>query len=292
MSAVALLLTLPPALAGALTVERGDGSVVHYTLDRPNNDAEGLLLIVQGSGCAPGATNPNMAMVRAAFANYATVIVEKIGVSPDLVIADEPTDCPAEFVTNYTFSQRLSDYRRVLEALAEDDTLPERLVMFGGSEGGLAVAALAGEFKADAAILLSSATGPSFGEMVKATVPQEAHPHFDAAFAAARANPDSREVFGGYPLKFWADIIDVSTAERMARGDGPYLIIQGGQDEANPLALARQTVDAYSSAGGCGLTYWEFPLLDHSMAPPDGTSRLAEVMTSAAEWAEAPMADC
>src|SRR5215217_36866 len=139
LCAATMSLVLEPALAApeAMKLERSNGSVVHYTLDQPTGEAKGLLLIAQGSGCSPGTTNPSMATVRAAFDDHVAVIVEKMGVMPNMVI-DAMTDCPAEFMANYTLSQRLSDYRLVLEALAQDKSLPKRLVMFGGSEGGLA----------------------------------------------------------------------------------------------------------------------------------------------------------
>ncbi len=292
--AVAISLALTSALAAqdGLTLARGDGSLIHYTLDRPPGEAAGLLVIAQGSGCKPGAINPAMGQVRAAFADYAALIVEKIGITPDADIEHGNLDCPQEFIDRYALSQRVDDYLLVLESLLKDDSLGGRLVLFGGSEGGLAVARLAGEIAPDATIILSSATGPNFGDMVKATVPPEAHPHFDAAFAEARANPDSTKLFGGSTYRFWADIIDMSTAELMRSSDSPFLLIHGGRDVSNPLALARATVDAYAQSGQCGLTYWEFPALDHSMRREDGAARLVEVMGMAAQWAENPSPSC
>ncbi len=294
LGAVAISLALTSALAAEdrLTLALGDGSLIHYTLDRPAGEAAGLLVIAQGSGCIPGAANPAMGQVRAAFADYTALIVEKIGITPDADIVDGDLDCPQEFIERYALSQRVDDYLLVLESLVQDDSFGDRLVLFGGSEGGLAVARLAGEIAPDATIILSSATGPNFGDMVKATVPPEAHPHFDAVFAEARANPESDTPFGGSTYRFWADIIDMSTAELMLRSDSPFLLIQGGRDVSNPLALAWATVDAYAQSGKCGLTYWEFPALDHGMRREDGASRLAEVMALAAQWAEKPSPSC
>ncbi len=294
LGAVAISLVLTSALAAedGLTLARSDGSLIHYTLDRPAGEAAGLLVIAQGSGCIPSMANPAMGHVRAAFADYAALIVEKMGITPDADIVDGNLDCPKEFIDKYSLSQRVDDYLQVLGPLMQDDSLGEALVLFGGSEGGLAVARLAGEVTPDATIILSSATGQNFGDMVKATVPPEAHPHFDAAFAEARANPDSTELFGGSTYRFWADIIGMSTAELMVRSDSPFLLIQGGRDVSNPLALARATVDGYAQSGKCGLTYWEFPALDHSMRREDGAARLTEVMNMAAQWAENPSPSC
>lgn len=284
-----------PAYAApeTLTLARPDGSVIHYTLERPEGPPQGLLLLSQGSGCGRGATNPAIATVRAAFPGYAALVVEKIGVTPDAVIDDGFTDCPAEFVQRYTVSQRIEDYRAVLAELRRDPSLAaDRLVLFGGSEGGLAVAMLAAELHPQATIILSSAAGIAFGEMVRSTVPPEGHASIDAGFAAARANPDSTDLFAGSSYRFWADILDVKAVDFMVRTDSPFLLIQGGRDTSSPLAAARLTSDAFRAEGRCTLTYWEFPSLDHGMKTPDGTPRLAEIAALAARWVTAPVPAC
>lgn len=291
---IAGLFCLPCSAAPeALTLARPDDSLIYYTLDRSAVAPQGLILLSQGSGCAPGATNEAIATMRAAFPDFAALIVEKIGVTPNAAITDGNTDCPAEYVQNYTLSQRVEDYRAVLTQLRRDPGLAaERLVLFGGSEGGLAVAKLAAEFHPIATILLSSATGTTFGEMVRETVPPEGHATIDAGFAAARANPQSSEMFVGSTYRFWADILDARTLDFMLQSTSPFLLIQGGLDASNPVASARLTVDAFASKGRCTLTYWEFPTLDHGMRAPDGSSRLASIAALAARWVDAPSPAC
>ena len=291
---VAGLLALPAHAAGEiLTLARPDGSVIHYTLDRPPGPPAGLLLLSQGSGCAPGAKNPALATVRQAFPAYTALIVEKIGITPHALITEGHTDCPAEFVQGYTLSQRVDDYRAVLDHLGYRPGLEaEHLVLFGGSEGGLAVAKLAAEYHPRATIVLSSSTGADFGEMVRSTVPPEGQPAIDAGFAAARANPDSNELFAGSTYRFWADILDVRTVDIMLQTYSPFLLIQGGLDSSNPVASARITADVFAAEGRCNLTYWEFPVLDHRMRLPDGEPRLAAVATQAAGWLDIPSPVC
>ncbi|MGV8855850.1 MAG: alpha/beta hydrolase family protein [Devosia sp.] len=284
-----------PALAApqALTLPRPDGSLIHYTLDRPNGEPEGLLLLSQGSGCLQGATNSSLATVRGAFNTYTTLIVEKIGITPSDATIDGATDCPEAFVRGYTLSQRVDDYRLVLQHVQQETGLgPDNLVLFGGSEGGLAVAKLGSLVQPTATILLSSATGDSFGEMVRSTVPPEGHATIDAGFAAARAHPDSSELFAGSTYRFWADIVDVKTLDLMLASSSPFLIIQGGLDSSNPVAAARATVDAFAQQGRCDLTYWEFPTLDHAMRRPDGSSSLEAVAAMAVQWARTPAPAC
>jgi pimeloyl-ACP methyl ester carboxylesterase len=271
-------------------VPRADGSLIDVWLDAPDGASQGLLLLAQGSGCLPVRESANLAAVRDAFPDHTAMMVEKIGVSADAGIADGFIDCPSAFHERYTLSRRLDDYRAVLDGLlAEDDG---DLVLFGGSEGGLAVAALAVEYAPQATIILSSATGMSFGEMVRATVPPEGHATIDAGFAAARADPEGDTLFAGSTHRFWADILDFRGLDHMLRATSPLLLIQGGRDDSSPLASARLTADAFAQSGLCNLTYWEFPALDHGMASPDGTARLADIAALAASWAAAPMGSC
>lgn len=272
---------------------RADGSLIHYTLDAPQGESAGLLVLSQGSGCQPGAQNAALATVRASFAAYTTLIVEKAGITPNAAIAHGNLDCPPEFHARYTVSQRLEDYRAVLVDLRRDPAFADaRTILFGGSEGGLAMAMLAASIEPDAAIIMSSATGMPFGDMVRSTVPPEGHPTIDAGFAAARQNPDSSELFAGSTYRFWADILDHTALEHMLATTTPFLVLQGGRDTSSPIEAARLTADAFATDSLCNLTYWEFPALDHGLSDPNGQSHLASITRLAAHWTEDPLPAC
>jgi pimeloyl-ACP methyl ester carboxylesterase len=198
-------------------------------------------------------------------------------------------NCPADFYDRYTISQRVEDYEAVLTALGGQ---PGRLILFGGSEGGLAMAILAARVHPDAAILFSSATGTSFGEMVLSTVPPEGKASVAAGFEAARANPDSSELLSGHTYRFWADSLDHRSIDYMRKTDTPFLLIQGGLDTSSPIAAARATAEVFATEGRCNLTYWELPALDHGMLDPKGNTHLPAVATMAAAWAESPITAC
>lgn len=238
----------------------------------------------------PGRNHASIAAARAAFPEYTALIVEKYGITPDAPISDGIADCPAAFHAGYTLSQRVDDYLAVIAAIRE--TTPGRLVLFGGSEGGLAVAMLSARLEADATIILSSATGMAFDAMVRSTVPPEGHPTIDAGFAAARADPDGSTLFAGSTHRFWADILDRTALEEMLKSDTPFLVIQGGLDTSSPVAAARLTADRFAAEGRCNLTYWEFPALDHGMRDAAGASRLSPILQLAAQWAAAPQGAC
>ena len=282
LAAVALL------LAGQVQAEtvrhqvpRPDGTMIDYALDMPDGAPEGILLLAQGSGCQPTRLNANLRLVRAAFPRHVAVTMEKRGVAPEAAIADGYADCPAAFHAGYTTSGRVADYEAVLAEIGS----PLPLVLYGGSEGGLAVAMLAGRVGADAAIVMSSATGMPFGEMVLSTVPPEGQESVRAGFAAARADPQGDALFAGSSHRFWADILDLVAADFMLAATVPFLVIQGGRDVSSPVAAARVTADRFAAAGRCNLLYWELPALDHGMADPQGVSQMAGVARAAAHWA-------
>lgn len=293
-SAALFMAALSPAVAIEYReLARPDGTPIYYTLDRPADAAEGLLVLSQGSGCARAADSTNLATVRAAFPNHAALIVEKVGITPDTTIPDPQSECPGDFLERYTVSQRVSDYQTVLAALADTPDLPtENIVLFGGSEGGLAMVLLAEKVPVRAAILLSTATGETFGDMVLSTIPPEAQAPVRAGFEAARANPDSSELLGGSTYRFWADSLDLRPQDHMRATTTPFLLIQGGRDTSAPTAASRRTLDRFADDALCNLTYWEFPALDHGLADPTGTSHLEAIATMASAWTRSPIPAC
>ncbi len=292
---VSALLAVPVAAAAALErgeAQRPDGSTLHWTLDLPDGGGKvGLVVLAQGSGCLPAMQSRAMQQARAAFGRFAALTVEQYGVTPDdTPQAVDNSDCPQAFHDNHTVSQRVADYRQIIENLRDAAWWNGDLVLFGGSEGGLAMARLAPEVGADAAILMSTGGGVTFGEMVRESVPPEGRPTVDATFEKARRNPDSTELWAGHSLRFWADMIDRRAADDMLRADTGFLLIQGGRDASGSVGVARAVNDLFAEAERCNLTYWEFPAFDHGMTDPDGGSRMAEVLAQADGWLAAQLA--
>jgi len=287
---LAAALAATPALAQTdlRYLPRPDGSSIDFSVDAPPGPPAGIIVLAQGSGCLPTAHNANFAIVRKAFPQHVAVMVEKYGVAPDAAIADGFTDCPPAFHAGHTVSQRVSDYEAVLATLPRE--LP--VTLFGGSEGGLAMAMLAARIAPTATVILSSATGIAFTDMVLSTIPPEGQATVRAGFEAARADPEGTTLFAGSSHRFWADIMQHMPADYMLQTDTPFLVLQGGRDTSSPVAAARATADRFAAEARCTLTYWEFPALDHGMADPQGTSHLAEIATAAAIWSTTPPTGC
>ena len=181
-------------------LKRNDGSSIYWTIDRQGGEAkQGVLLIAQGSGCMAATENPNIANAKKLLPNFAVVTVEKYGVEPHAKPKDPFEGCPAALYAHHTVSQRVIDYQRVLDHLKREQWWNGQLVMFGGSEGGAAVAILSPRVNATAVVIFSSAPGHSFAQLFKMTIPPEVAQHADEEFKKIKAAPNSANV--------WAEIL-------------------------------------------------------------------------------------
>lgn len=295
LAVASLLLSAYPVLAEAVRFEtpRQDGSTIHWSLDRQDASTAGLLVLMQGSGCASSASSGNLAKAREAFSNFAVLTVEKYGVKPSASPASTGEACSAEFYRNHSVSQRVADYLDVIAKLRGAPWWNGRLVLFGGSEGADVASRLAVPAHADAVIVLSLGGGHTFGEdvrwsveqqMIREAVPRAEWPDVGTVFSEAKAAPRSGKTWGGSGYRFWADSVDHRAADDLVRFDGPILMIHGSADISMPIASARATLDMFAEKKRCNLTFWEYASYDHGMTDPAGQSHMAEVLDQAATW--------
>ncbi|MGG4774400.1 alpha/beta hydrolase [Paenalcaligenes sp. Me52] len=264
---------------------RPDSSEMYWTLDLPQQSPPtGILLLAQGSGCLSATKNENLLLARSYFPNLASLMVEKYGVLPGDTPENDHENCSDSFYAHHTVSQRVADYSQVLESLRQAPWWNGELVLLGGSEGGLVVSLLAEQHNPDATILLSTAGGMSFGDMVIQSMPKEFHPQILEGFQKARHNPYSTEKLAGQSLRFWADAIDLNVTENLLRSTSNILLLQGSADSLAPVEAARRLQEQFTAAGHCNLTYWEFPHYDHGMEDQSGHSHMPEVLKRAANW--------
>lgn len=270
---------------------RTDGSPIHWHLDRPaGSNKVSLLVVAQGSGCQSVTRSENLAAIRLAFPEFATVMVEKHGVSDKDQPKDDHMDCSTSFREHHTVSQRLSDYRQVIEGLRNAEWWNGQLALIGGSEGGLVMAMLAHQVQAQAVVLLSTGGGLPFGEIVLQSIPESGRPQANAAFEKARKHPTSSELWAGSSMRFWADIIDRRVADDLLRSSANILLIQGGRDTSGSAKAARNTSNQFLAAGRCNLSYWELAGLDHGLVDADGDSHMSDTLALASQWLRAKFA--
>lgn len=282
-----------PAEAASLETPRQDGSTIHWSLDRQDEGEAGLLVLMQGSGCASSASSGNLAKARAAFSDFAVLTVEKYGVEPSPGSASTGGTCSAEFYRNHSVSQRVADYLDVIATLRGAPWWNGRLVLFGGSEGADVASRLAVPAHADAVIVLSLGGGHTFGEdvrwsveqqMIREAVPRAEWPDVAGVFSEAEAAPRSGKTWGGSGYRFWADSVDHRAADDLIRFDGPILMIHGSADISMPIASARATLDRFAEKKRCNLTFWEYAGYDHGMTDTAGRNHMADVLDQAAIW--------
>jgi len=219
--------------------------------------------------------------------DFAVVTVEKYGVRPHDAPKDPFGGCSPDFHAHHTVSQRVADYQRVL---AEPETSPwwdGRLVLFGGSEGGAAVAMLAPRVRPTALVVFSTAPGRSFRQTFKLSVPPEVAAQADSEFAKIKADPLSPKLWGGNSYRWWADILDHDLTADLLSVRTPILIVHGERDRSGSVQIARMVRDEFQREGRCNLTYWEFAGYDHQMQDAAGAAHIEEVMRRISGWLSA-----
>ena len=284
------LLTGQAAAAASvdLVTRRDDGSLIHWSLDRQQGGPkQGILVLAQGSGCLAATENPNIVRAKGLLPDFAVVTVEKYGVRPHDAPKDPFGGCSLDFHAHHTVSQRVADYQRVL---AQPETSPwwdGRLVLFGGSEGGAAVAMLAPRVRPTALVVFSTAPGRSFRQTFKLSVPPEVAAQADSEFVKIKADPLSPKLWGGNSYRWWADILDHDLTADLLSVRTPILIVHGERDRSGSVQIARMVRDEFQREGRCNLTYWEFAGYDHQMQDAAGAAHIEEVMRRISGWLSA-----
>jgi len=283
-----VLTTLPVqsgrAGSGLQQLERADGRIVHWYLDRRGETGEqGVVFLAQGSGCASPVHGQAMSTAASLAPDHAIVRMEKAGVPPGQRPGEE--GCPESFHELHTLTGWVADLERVIESLRESSWWNGELVLFGGSEGGAMVTLAAAEIpETRAVVILSSGVGMTMAETLTSVVPPEVGENLERQFEVIRTNPDSSEVWSAHSYRWWHEVLDHDFTADLLAVDVPILLIQGGRNTSVPVASGRNVRDAFEQAGRDNLTYREYPRLDHGMTDADGNSKLAEVIADAGDW--------
>jgi len=250
--------------------------------------ANKILLIAQGSGCAPAHTSANIRMLSDAAEGFAILTIEKYGVEQADAPENPVESCSEAYFANHTVSQRVANARTVLAELGTRGLWDGTLVLFGGSEGGAVVSILSHEEpETDAVVVFSTGTGLTMAEFFPMVVPPPVAAQMNAVFEQARSNPEAREVVGGNSFKWWADILDRRLSNDLLKSSVPVLLVQGETDRSAPVEAARATWAAFAEANeDARLTYWELSDRDHQMRAQDGQSYMQEVLNRVAVWIE------
>jgi len=265
--------------------QRPDGSSIYWTLDRQGaGSKQGILVIAQGSGCLATTENRNIATAKQLLPNFAVLTVEKYGVERHAKPKDPYGGCSPTFYAHHTVSQRVEDYESVLRELKQESWWNGQLVLFGGSEGGAAMAILAPRVKPTALVIFSTAPGHSFADIFKLMVPPDVAQHADEELKKIKADPMSAKVWGGNSYRWWTDILHQDMTADLLKTESEILLVQGDRDTHAPVIVARTVRDEFQGANRANFTYWELTGYDHAMQDPAGISHFDEVMGRISAW--------
>lgn len=269
--------------AGCWAARRNE---ITFHIDRDAKAARaGAILLLQGSGCEPVVSNERVASVAPLVApSHVVVTVEKYGVTGSHE-ADLVEGCSSDYWNGNTLQQRVMDAAQVIGRLRQEPWWNERLVIFGGSEGGAVAAMLAPLVpETTAVIIYSSGIGVPVGELVRTAMPPPIAAEANRIFAEAKANPTGSKRWGGASYRWWADAVDVTPARMLLQTSAPILLIHGTRDQSAPLPTARATRDLFAREGRRNLTYREYEGYDHFMTDAAGVAHRSSVLRQAATW--------
>lgn len=276
MLALALLLLVSPAAADSL--ERPDGTMIHYSLSRPQRERWPVVVILQGSECLRVADKYGPFVQRLTGQGVAVLRVEKPGLAPETPIGE----CPPEYLRLNTIDRRVMDLVEVMAELRRDPQWDGQLGIAGGSEGGV-VAAMAAPLipETRAVVLLASAGGLTFGEELLRLMPESEHAEMHEMYRKVQEEPlPSREWLSDGKLArntwlWWSRALPVAAVRSLVRVDAPILMVHGTEDGATPVESAERLAEEFARRGRTNL---EFRRYEGGHAPPP------EVIEGALLW--------
>jgi alpha-beta hydrolase superfamily lysophospholipase len=287
--AAALYFASGPAVLARETrvLDRADGSQITFHLDRKaGKGRQSAILLMQGSGCDPVASNARVTSVAPLVApGDAVITIEKYGVASGEGQAGLVDGCSRNYWAGNTLQQRVIDAAQVVSQLRREKWWNRRLIIFGGSEGGAVAAMLAPLVpETKAVIIYSSGIGVPVGELIRAAVPSPVAAEAPKIFAEAKANPTGERRWAGASYRWWADAVGITPARMLLQTTAPILLIHGTRDQSAPVATARATRDLLVRHGKANLTYREYEGYDHFMRDAAGADHRPSVLKDAAAW--------
>lgn len=287
-----LLLALSVPVA-AESLSRPDGSIIYYHLTRPVEAGFPLVIVLQGSEYRLVGDRFGPLTDHLVGRGVGVLTVEKPGLGPGLAVVD--------YLRQNTIERRLLDYLEVLAWLRQSEAgWDGRLVLVGGSEGGLVAGILATLVpETRAAVLISSVSTKPMAEWLPEHVLEQMRAsgapaaareawlaEFQAMRAACHASPDSREWASDEGLarnsyRFWHSILEVKTTAALEKARVPTLVLLGSKDDSMPSASLAE-VESFLAARRLPVTLWTRPM---GHVPPD------DVVKECVDWALARIAE-
>ena len=278
------------------------GRTIVYYRSHPGRPAP-VLLLVQGSGCAPvirtqGASSYSTLfdlLPLAADPRFTVVAVEKPSAPPDGP-GGTAEGCGAAFNVDFTAERWLAALRAAIDAVErQTDVAHDRLVVLGTSEGAVMADLLAGRDRRVSEVISISGSGTTqlldFLALAYARC-FDRSPCLKAVEAQARAiraDPQSVTRFAwGHPFRRWTSFFAVDPGVELVRSRARAYLAIGGEDQSVP-ALSQEVAVAKLLAAGRDVTVQRVVEGDHALAGAGGgLDALDAEMRRALDWALAP----
>jgi pimeloyl-ACP methyl ester carboxylesterase len=268
---------------------RGDGTEIRYYLD--NAGAEDLLVIFQGSDCNSVRKVESVNKIWQEFApDSALLTIEKYGIDDSLSYsAGERDDCPIKYLKRDTMAQRISDGIHVIEGLKHPY---RKITIAGGSEGGSIALGVAAQISDLHAVLALNSGSSSFQHdvefSIQQTVPSEQlHDVLNGFRQFVTQIKDNDKPFpvevSGHGYAFWRDALARDLLQPLKEIDAPVLLVQSTGDKSVDPEKTQHEIKNIIARGASNVTLLMVPKLDHGFRDEDGTSKLKEVIGSAAD---------
>lgn len=240
-------------------VQEDSGRRVTYYMSRPKSATAPIMLMIQGSGCAPlltirpgGASTTMFNLIKyAAEGKFTVIAVEK----PFSGSAPQPgwvQGCSPAFHADFT----AESWQRAIHAALKDARKaawvePTRTLVFGTSEGAVMAAVMAASDPSITDVIAISGSGTT---QLFDFVAQAYRSCFDVAaclkdiqdnVAAIMADPHSSTAFAwGHPHKRWSSFFSIDPGELLLKSKARVYIAMGTADDSVPaisqeLAVAK-----------------------------------------------------
>ena len=307
--AAALAVLAVPALAEPVpgtnfqryvTTDGRGGALTYYLSEAPY--PKPLAVVIQGSGCgalfrpaAGGAMNAvgHHGLLRSVVGErYRVLAVEKPGAKS----ASEPPsggnaqDCPRRFLAEHTVEKWAEALKAALAAARQKSgVIPDRTLVIGHSEGGVAAARLARLDPKISHVALLASPGPDPVEelVLWGESRGRKRPETEATIALIRAKPDSITDFAfGHPYRRWSSYLSADPVADLLGSPARVFAVHGEADTNWPFAAHVSLVDRLRDAGHA-VDAVRLAGADHSLnhpgqRPPEG---MADIFRQILVWA-------
>jgi pimeloyl-ACP methyl ester carboxylesterase len=294
---------LMPALAGAAEVTEsarfkvGKTEVVGYRLTQEGApDVEyfisktdhpaPLVLMIQGSGCAPVFSGLDTArrssnvfgyIDLAQQGKYAVMMVNKPFAPKDKPVGDGIIACPTEFNDYFTLENWVRHLGRAFDHAAQQPWVQAGAsLVLGVSEGAGAAAGLAEKEGRVSNVAMVSGSGPT--QLYDLVVGAYAAGGGDDAIKArldeveatrekiAAAPDDAKLLAWGHPYKRWSSFFRASSTQSLLKAQAKVYVVSGMQDKNVPILSAEAMASELLGAGH-DVTMRRVPNAGHNLLP-------------------------